>query len=207
MLFPVSIVKKASEIKRGDEQMKNKLFKSTVSVLLALLLCLSVFAPAVSAASVGEAVLGEGGEVPANEQSNSATVAVNVTGEGSVKLLSDGTELTDHIPVGASFTVEAQPNTDRGYQPGTVVVTRNGIEQEGPSYGPAENGDAFEVNATFEFYDIAFAKTIGCLCLITCIGLCDQLDLMTLYGIQSDLDLVAPCTGVLCLKCNKSCLG
>ena len=131
--------------------MRNKLFKSTVSVLLALLLCLSVFAPAVSAASVGEAVLGEGGEVPANEQSNSATVAVNVTGEGSVKLLSDGTELTDHIPVGASFTVEAQPNTDRGYQPGTVVVTRNGVEQEGPSYGPAENGDAFEVNATFEF--------------------------------------------------------
>ena len=151
MLFPVSIVKKASEIKCGDEQMRNKLFKSTVSVLLALLLCLSVFAPAVSAASVGEAVLGEGGEVPANEQSNSATVAVNVTGEGSVKLLSDGTELTDTIPVGASFTVEAEPNTDRGYQPGTVVVTRNGVEQEGPSYGPAADGDAFEVNATFEF--------------------------------------------------------
>ena len=80
-----------------------------------------------------------------------AAVTINMNGEGSVKLLSGGEELTTFIPIGASFEVEAQPNADRGYLPGTVVVTKNGVVQEGDTFGPAEDGDAFAVNVNFVF--------------------------------------------------------
>ena len=126
--------------------MKTKVFKSAVSVLLVLMLCFSFITPAVSAAEAPTATV-ELDDPP----SEYATAVVNMTGEGSVKLLSDGAELTDYIPVGASFTVEAQPNEDRGYKPGTVVVKKNGNVLEGEEFGPAENGDEFEISAIFVF--------------------------------------------------------
>ena len=80
-----------------------------------------------------------------------ATVTKNVTGEGTAKIMVDNEEANGFISVGASFTVDAQANTDKGYQLDSIVVTKNGAEIEGPEYGPAENGDEFVVNVTFVF--------------------------------------------------------
>lgn len=80
-----------------------------------------------------------------------ATVTANVTGEGTAKIMVDNEEVNGFISVGSTFTVDAQANTDKGYQFGSIVVTKNGSEIEGPEYGPAENGDEFVVNVTFVF--------------------------------------------------------
>ena len=80
-----------------------------------------------------------------------ATVTKNVTGEGTAKIMVDNEEVNGFIGVGSTFTVDAQANTDKGYQLGSIVVTKNGAEIEGPEYGPAENGDEFVVNVTFVF--------------------------------------------------------
>ena len=73
--------------------------------------------------------------------SEHATINVTKSGEGTVKLLCEGAELGAYLPVGASFTVEAEPNADRGYQPGSVVVTKNGDVLDGTVFGPAARGD------------------------------------------------------------------
>ena len=80
-----------------------------------------------------------------------ATFTVNTTGEGTVKIMVNGAEVKDYIPAGASFEVDAQPNTDRGYTPGSVVVKKNGTEVEGTVFGPVEDGEEYEVDAAFTF--------------------------------------------------------
>lgn len=80
-----------------------------------------------------------------------ASVSVNVTGEGTVRVLSGGEEVNGFINAGSTFEVDAQANTDKGYRLGSVAVTKNGDPLEGSVFGPAENGDVFEVNVNFVF--------------------------------------------------------
>ena len=84
-----------------------------------------------------------------------ASVSLNVTtGDGTAQVLVNGEDAHGVVPVGGFFSVETNPNTDKGYALDSIVVTKNGdeIEANGDgSYGPAANGDEFAVSVTFKF--------------------------------------------------------
>ena len=82
-----------------------------------------------------------------------ATFTVNVTGEGNALVKSNGETVTERVSEGDAFTVEATPNTDKGYKLDSVVVTKNGevVEAVDGAYGPVADGEAYVIAVNFKF--------------------------------------------------------
>lgn len=84
----------------------------------------------------------------------SAAISLTVGEGGTAKIISDGTEVTtDTIPAGKLFTVEATPNTNRGYKTESIIVTKNGeaIESGDGIYGPVADGEVYAVTVSFKY--------------------------------------------------------
>ena len=82
-----------------------------------------------------------------------ATVTISPYEGGSVKIMSDGMEITDIIPAGDSFEVVATPNANRGYELESVVVTKDGeaVEAVEGLYGPVADDEVYAVTVIFNF--------------------------------------------------------
>ena len=82
-----------------------------------------------------------------------ATFTVNVTGEGNAVVKSNGETVTDRVNEGDAFTIEATPNTDKGYKLDSIVVTKNGevVEAVDGAYGPVADGEAYVIAVNFKF--------------------------------------------------------
>ena len=82
-----------------------------------------------------------------------ATYTVNAGKGGAVKVMVNGSEADGRIGEGNTFTVEAVPNANRGYEFESLVVTKDGevLEPEEGVYGPVLDGESYEITATFTF--------------------------------------------------------
>ena len=83
----------------------------------------------------------------------SADISLTVSEGGSAKIMDGETEITDSIPAGDTFTVEATANTDKGYALDSIVVTKDGEEIEPIEgvYGPVADGEVYAVSVNFVF--------------------------------------------------------
>ena len=80
-----------------------------------------------------------------------ATFTLTGSEGGTVSVMADGEELTDRIPEGSTFTVNAVADTGRGYALESVTVTKNGEALAGPTYGPVADGEVYAITVQFVF--------------------------------------------------------
>ncbi len=80
-----------------------------------------------------------------------ATFTLTAGAGGTVSVLADGEELTERIPEGSTFTVNAVADAGRGYALESVTVTKNGETVAGPTYGPVADGEIYAITVQFVF--------------------------------------------------------
>lgn len=83
-----------------------------------------------------------------------ATFTVDANEGGTVTVRSNGEVVTERVNEGDSFTVEATPNANRGYELDSIVVTKDGEEVEpngDGEYGPVADEEEYLITVTFNF--------------------------------------------------------
>ena len=82
-----------------------------------------------------------------------ATFSLNVGEGGTAEVQVDGVKANGRVDDGDSFTVVATPNTDRGYELDSIVVTKDEevVEAVEGVYGPVADGETYEITVTFNY--------------------------------------------------------
>lgn len=133
----------------------------------------------------------------------SAAISLTVGEGGTAKIISDGAQVTgDTIPAGKLFTVEATPNTNRGYKTESIIVTKNGeaIESGDGIYGPVADGEEYAITVSFKYDpDHVEKEVIGTDAKVSRTDLSNFLGSYSYYGIApaSDPDNITQLVAVL----------
>ncbi|MBR0302910.1 MAG: hypothetical protein IJQ80_03585, partial [Clostridia bacterium] len=86
-----------------------------------------------------------------------ATVTLSVCEGGTAVIVSDGNTITEKVPEGSGFSVEATPDAAHGYYVDSIVITKGGEVFEGSSVEAVADGEAYEVSVTFGHASIALS--------------------------------------------------